>query len=93
MTDRRERARVCFAANVERLRRRDGITIAELVERSELDRETIEGLLRGETEPHLDTIYLIAGALGVDPANLFEGVAWIPDGRGGGEYRIRDDSD
>jgi transcriptional regulator with XRE-family HTH domain len=93
MADRREEARARFAANVERLRHREGISVAELVRRSELDQETVEELLLGEAEPRLDTIYLIAGALGVDPANLFDGVAWIPDGRGGGEYRFCDDSD
>jgi transcriptional regulator with XRE-family HTH domain len=93
MADRREEARSRFVANVERLRRRAGISVAELVERSELDRDTVEKLLRGEAEPHLDTIYLIAGALGVDAASLFEGVEWIPDGHGGGEYRFHDESD
>ena len=92
MGEPREKVRAHFAANVERLRRRAGISVAELAERSELDRETVEKLLAGSAEPHLDTIYLIAGAIGVDAAQLFDGVAWTPDGRGGGKYRFGDDA-
>ena len=90
MSDSKQKVRSRFAANVERLRRRDGISVAEIAERTELDHQTVEDLLHGKAEPHLDTIYLIAGALKVDPARLFDGVAWIPDGRGGGEYRFGD---
>jgi transcriptional regulator with XRE-family HTH domain len=90
MADPKEEARSRFAANVDRLRRRSGVSVTELAERSELELETVEELLGGAAEPHLDTIYLIAGALGVDAAALFDGVAWVPDGRGGGEYRFRD---
>jgi transcriptional regulator with XRE-family HTH domain len=90
MADPKEEARLRFATNVDRLRRRSKVSVAELAERSELDLETVEELLAGVAEPHLDTIYLVAGALGVDAAALFDGVAWIPDGRGGGEYRFQD---
>jgi hypothetical protein len=36
------------------------------------------------------SIYQLAGALGVSPGELYDGVAWIPEGEGGGEYRIDD---
>jgi transcriptional regulator with XRE-family HTH domain len=90
MTDPSRDARIRFAANVERLRRRRGYSPGRLAERSQLERAEVEAVLRGETEAHVDTIYRLAGALGVSPGELYEGVAWLPDGEGGGEYRIDD---
>jgi transcriptional regulator with XRE-family HTH domain len=83
-------ARMRFAANVDRLRGERGYTVDELAERSRLGREELEAILRGESEAQVDSIYLLAGSLGVTPGELYEGVAWIPDGEGGGEYRIDD---
>lgn len=57
-----------------------------------MKREDVEAILQGETEAHADSIYRLAGALGVTPGALYEGVAWIPDGEGGGEYRIDEGS-
>jgi transcriptional regulator with XRE-family HTH domain len=79
-----------FAANVDRLRGERGYTVDQLAERSRLGREELEAILRGETEARVDSIYLLAGSLEVTPGELYEGVAWIPDGEGGGEYRIDD---
>jgi len=73
MADPREETRARFVATVDRLRRRAGMSVANLAERSEMDREEVEEILRGELEPQLDTIYLIAGALEVDPARLLDG--------------------
>jgi transcriptional regulator with XRE-family HTH domain len=79
-----------FAANVDRLRGERGFTVDQLAERSRLGREELEAILRGEEEAHVDSIYLLAGSLEVTPGELYGGVAWIPDGEGGGEYRIDD---
>jgi transcriptional regulator with XRE-family HTH domain len=79
-----------FAANVDRLRGERGYTVDQLAERSRLGREELEAILRGEKEAHVDSIYLLAGSLEVTPGELYAGVAWIPDGEGGGEYRIDD---
>lgn len=83
-------ARIRFAANVERLRTHRGYSLDQLAERSQIEREEIEAILRGEEEAHVDTIYRLAGALGVSPGELYDGVTWRPDGEGGGEYRIDD---
>lgn len=77
-----------FAANVERLRRQLGYSVDQLAERSRIGKEELEAILRGETEAHVDSIYLLAGSLDVSPGKLYDGVAWVPDGAGGGEYRI-----
>jgi transcriptional regulator with XRE-family HTH domain len=66
------------------------MSLEELAERSQLDREAIVRILRCETEARLETIYLLAGGLGVDPGKLFEGIAWIPDDEDGGRYAIED---
>jgi transcriptional regulator with XRE-family HTH domain len=81
---RRRRAR--FASNVERLRRRAGISLDDLAGRSQVDREELDALLRGDLEARVDTIYLLAGALEVDPEGLFDGVTWVP----GEGYRVDD---
>jgi transcriptional regulator with XRE-family HTH domain len=83
-------ARIRFAANVERLRRRLGYSLDQLAERSQMEREEVEAILRGAKEARVGTIYLLAGALEVTPGDLYDGVIWIPDGEGGGEYRIDD---
>lgn len=92
MDDPNRDARIRFAANVERLRRRRGYSLDQLAKRSQMEKAEIEAALRGEAEAHVDTIYRLAGALGVSPGELYEGVAWLPDGEGGGEYRLDDPS-
>ncbi len=79
-----------FVANVERLRRRRDLSVAGLAERSQLATNDLEAVLRGEPEADFDSIQRLAGALEVSPGALYEGVAWIPDGEGGGEYRVED---
>lgn len=88
MADTSKDARIRFGANLERLRRQRGYSLDQLAERSQMEREKIEAILRGETEAHVDSIYLLAGSLDVTPGQLYDGLAWIPDGEGGGEYRI-----
>jgi transcriptional regulator with XRE-family HTH domain len=88
MSQKSKDARMRFAANVERLRSRRGYSVDRLAERSLIPRAGIEAILRGEAEAHVDSIYRLAGALEVSPGELYEGVAWVPDGKGGGEYRI-----
>lgn len=79
-----------FAANVERLRRQHGYSIDQLAERAQMSREEIESILCGDSEADVDSIYRLAGALEVTPGKLYEGMAWVPDGAGGGEFRPDD---
>jgi transcriptional regulator with XRE-family HTH domain len=83
-----EEARMRFAANVERVCRQHDYSMDQLVERSGIEREELETIMRGETEVRVDSILRLAGALEVTPADFYEGVAWIPDGEGGGEFQI-----
>jgi transcriptional regulator with XRE-family HTH domain len=90
MPQKPEDARMRFAANVERLCRQHDYSIDQLVRRSQIERDELDAILRGEAEADVDSIYRLAGALEVSPGELYDGVAWIPDGEGGGEYRIED---
>lgn len=90
MAQKSKQARMRFAANVERRRRRLGCSVDELAARSGLEKAELEAILRGEAEADVDLVYRLAGSLHVSPGDLYEGVAWVPDGEGGGEYRVDD---
>jgi transcriptional regulator with XRE-family HTH domain len=94
MAETHEEARERFAANVERLRRGRGISAAELAERSTVDATELGEILRGGREPGYATIALLAGALAVDPGELFHGIAWIPPEEGGeGRFEVEESDD
>jgi transcriptional regulator with XRE-family HTH domain len=90
MTDRNREAQERFGANVEGLRQRRGMSVEALAELCQLDQKEIGELLSGETEASANTVYLLAGALGVDPADLFQGMTWVPPADGGSGYVIED---
>ena len=79
-----------FAANVERACRQHDYSVDRLAERSGIEREEIEAIMRGQVEARADSILRLAGALEVAPGVLYEGVAWVPDGEGGGEFRVEE---
>jgi len=86
-TDREARGR--FAANIERLRRREGLSVETLAELSRIDGSKLSEILLGDREANYTTIALLAEALGVEPGELFEGIAWIPPGEDGvGRFEI-----
>lgn len=65
-----------FAVNLQKVRRKAGITQQELGDRCDLHRTEISLLERGGREPRLGTIVKLASALGVDPEVLCTGVRW-----------------
>jgi transcriptional regulator with XRE-family HTH domain len=80
MADTDREARQRFAANIERLRRRDGLSVEELAQRADVDARELEEILRADREASYGTIAALAGALGVEVGELFEGIRWIPPG-------------
>jgi transcriptional regulator with XRE-family HTH domain len=90
MAQKPEDARRRFAANVERLCRQHGYSREQLAERSGIGSEELGAILRAEAEASVEAVYRLAGAMGATPGELHEGVAWVPDGEGGGEYRIEE---
>jgi len=78
-------ARLNFCEAVERLRRECGLFPGALVAPSKIEAGEQEEILRGERSLGVDAIYLLAGALGVAPEVLLEGVEWHPPiGHGSG---------
>lgn len=59
-----------FAARVRRLMEVRGLTVAGLADRAKLDRPTVEAILAARHPVWLDEVFLLAGALGVEPGEL-----------------------
>lgn len=74
---------VQFAKNLTRLRHRADLSQEELSFRASLHRTEIGLLERGARIPRIDTLAKLAGALGVAPADLLDGIEWQP-----GDIRI-----
>ena len=88
MTDTNREAQARFGANVKGLRQRRGMSLEELAKRCQLGREDLAEILSGEAEASANTVYLLAGALGVDPGDLFQGMTWASPADGGSGYVI-----
>ena len=81
-----------FGANLSRLRERADITQEELAFRASLHRTEIGLLERGGRLPRIDTLAKLAGALGVEPGALFEGIAWTPGDFRRGQFKPDQDA-
>lgn len=69
-----------FGDNLRRYRKAAGLSQKELAVRASLHRTAVGHLERGERVARADTIAKLAGVLGVDPGDLFDGIAWEPGG-------------
>lgn len=78
-----------FASNVKRAMAERGLSVPELAARAELSLHHVNLILRGRRTVQLDTLVKLSGALAVAPERLLEGIEWVSDGRGGGEFRSR----
>lgn len=67
-----------FGANLARYRKEAGLSQEELSFRANLHRTEIGLLERGVRTPRIDTLAKLAGAVGVAPADLMEGIVWNP---------------
>lgn len=67
-----------FAANMRRLRTAAGLSQEELSFRAAIHRTQISLLEGGHRMPRVFTLVCLAGALGVTPNDLLEGIAWEP---------------
>jgi transcriptional regulator with XRE-family HTH domain len=67
-----------FGKNLTRLRHRADLSQEELSFRASLHRTEIGLLERGARIPRIDTLAKLAGALGVGPADLLDGIVWHP---------------
>ncbi|MBS1891051.1 MAG: helix-turn-helix transcriptional regulator [Actinobacteria bacterium] len=67
-----------FAANLRRLRVAADLSQEELSFRAGVHRTQISLMESGDRVPRFDTLVRLIGALGVDHAALFDGIAWEP---------------
>jgi len=74
--DRRLAAR--FAANLRRLRDEADLTQEELAFRAGIHRTQVSLMEAGERLPRYETLVRLVGGLGVEAADLFDGIAWTP---------------
>lgn len=65
------RIRVIVGDRVRSLRKKVGLTQAQLAERARLSEEAIGGIERGRFSPTVETLQKISGVLGVDLYELF----------------------
>jgi transcriptional regulator with XRE-family HTH domain len=78
---------LALAAKLERRRRSRGMTVESVAERSGLDRAQVKRVLEGRENAGISAMLRLAGALEIDPGELFDGIVWVPV-EGGGEYRV-----
>jgi transcriptional regulator with XRE-family HTH domain len=67
-----------FGANLRRFRKRSDLSQEELAVGASVHRTEIGLLERGERLPRIDTVIKLAGALGIGPDDLLDGIAWEP---------------
>jgi len=75
-----------FGANLRRVRRREGLSQEELAVRASLHRTEVGRLEGGDRACRIDTLIRLAGAMAVPPAELLDGIAWVPAPEPQGAY-------
>ena len=66
------------------------LSAEELAGASRIDQQTVEAIREARREPTAEDLVRLAGVLNVPVGELLAGVAWVPDGKGGGEYHAAD---
>ncbi|HEX5762832.1 MAG TPA: helix-turn-helix transcriptional regulator [Solirubrobacterales bacterium] len=79
-----------FGDNLVRCRKRAGLSQEELSFRAALHRTQIGLLERGGRLPRIDTLVKLAGALGVPPDCLLDGISWKPGSATVGGFEATD---
>jgi transcriptional regulator with XRE-family HTH domain len=77
-----------LTSRIARLWKSDGMSVDELAGRALLEVGQVERILTGIEAVSFDQLVLLAGALGIEAQALMGGIEWVPDGRGGGRYRV-----
>lgn len=72
-----------FSENLRRYFEASDLSQEALAGRAEIHRTQVGDLLRGNQMPRVDTLIKLAGALGIEPKDLLEGMSWEPAGQEG----------
>jgi transcriptional regulator with XRE-family HTH domain len=78
-----------FGENLRRIRRREGLSQDELAVRASLHRTEIGKLENSERVCRVDTLIQLAGAMAVPPAELLDGIFWVPGSAKGGQFSFQ----
>lgn len=89
---RSEEVAVKFGRNLFRCRRRAAMSQEELGNLASLHRTEIGMLEHGTRLARVDTLMKLAGALGVEPDELLEGIHWTPGDSDDGRFGISERS-
>lgn len=76
-----------FSTNVRRHRKLADLSQGELATRASLHLTAVGMIERGTRLPRVDTVAKLAGALEVEPGELFEGIVWKPGDVRYGSFR------
>src|ERR1700759_3448727 len=76
----RRKAGEIFISNLKRLRDASGLSQENLSIRASLTRSHVGKLEKSDGLPEIDTVYKLAGALGVEPRELLPAIYWQPGG-------------
>jgi transcriptional regulator with XRE-family HTH domain len=79
-----------FGANLTRIRKRANLSQEEVGFAADLHRTEVGMLERGIRLPRLDTIAKLAGALEIDPGDLFAGITWRSGAFTPGRFELSD---
>jgi transcriptional regulator with XRE-family HTH domain len=77
-----------IGANLSYCRKRAKLSQEDLSFRAGLHRVAVGQLERGERVPRADTLVKLAGALGVDPGDLLDGIVWEPGEMRRGRFEL-----
>lgn len=81
-----------FGENLASCREKADLSQEELGIRASLHRTEISQLERGLRVARIDTLVKLAGALGVAPADLIEGITWRPASVTAGSFSVARDT-
>jgi transcriptional regulator with XRE-family HTH domain len=79
-----------FGLNLKRCRRRVRLSQEEVALRAGLHRTEIGFLENGKRSPRIDTLLKVAGAVEAAPADLLDGIEWLPGQDHDGRFSIPD---
>jgi transcriptional regulator with XRE-family HTH domain len=79
-----------FGKNLARCRKHIGISQEEAAVRASLHRTAVGQIERAERVCRVDTLIKLAGALGVEPGELLDGLSWEPGGTRLGRFEFPD---
>ncbi len=82
-----------FGWNLRRVRRRADLSQEELAQRAGLHRTEVGKLEKGGRIPRIDTVVRLADSASAQPAELLEGIYWIPSPEAVGTFTFSSRSD